>query len=103
MVPPPSSQTNINMPNSGTTESNSSNIHWIRTSSSSALELLGAVSQFRHNVERYRWYIHSISTIKFLCVLNVTYTLVGLTFLLLAHFPPTDLVIQQVLFFRIGE
>merc|ERR1719206_283755 len=74
-----------------------------RMGSSSVLEFLGAVSHFQHNVQRYRWYVLSISTIKFLSILNITYTLVGLVFVILAFFPPSNpLFHHQVLFYKIG-
>jgi len=70
--------------------------------SSSVLEFLGAVSHFQHNVQRYRWYVLSISTIKFLSILNITYTLVGLVFVVLAFFPPSNPLFHQILFYKIG-
>lgn len=73
-----------------------------RMGSSSVLEFLGAVSHFQHNVQRYRWYVLSISTIKFLSILNITYTLVGLVFVILAFFPPSNPLFHQVLFYKIG-
>lgn len=71
-------------------------------SSGSVLEFLGAVNHFQHNIQRYRWYILSISTIRFLSILNVTYSIVGIVFVTLAHFPPENLVFQQLLFYRLG-
>lgn len=73
-----------------------------RSGSSSVLEFLGAVSHFQHNVQRYRWYVLSVSTIKFLSILNITYTLVGLVFVTLSFLPPTNPLFQQVLFYKIG-
>jgi len=73
-----------------------------RMGSSSVLEFLGAVSHFQHNVQRYRWYVLSISTIKFLSILNITYTLVGLVFVILAFFPPSNPLFHQILFYKIG-
>jgi len=80
--------------------SGSARIH--RMGSSSVLEFLGAVSHFQHNVQRYRWYVLSISTIKFLSILNITYTLVGLVFVILAFFPPSNPLFHQILFYKIG-
>ena len=74
-----------------------------RMGSSSVMEFLGAVSHFQHNVQRYRWYMLSISTIKFLSILNITYTLVGLVFVILAFFPPANPVVHKVLFYKIGK
>jgi len=71
-------------------------------SNGSVLEFLGAVNHFQHNIQRYRWYILSISTIRFLSILNVTYSIVGIVFVTLAHFPPENLVFQQLLFYRLG-
>lgn len=73
-----------------------------RMGSSSVLEFLGAVSHFQHNVQRYRWYVLSISTIKFLSILNITYTLVGMVFVMLAFFPPSNPLFHQILFYKIG-
>lgn len=73
-----------------------------RMGSSSVMEFLGAVSHFQHNVQRYRWYMLSISTIKFLSILNITYTLVGLVFVILAFFPPANPLFHKVLFYKIG-
>jgi len=73
-----------------------------RSGSSSVLEFLGAVSHFQHNVQRYRWYVLSVSTIKFLSILNITYTLVGLVFVTLSFLPPSNPLFQQVLFYKIG-
>ena len=50
-----------------------------------------------------RWYVLSISTIKFLSILNITYTLVGLVFVILAFFPPSNPLFHQILFYKIGE
>jgi len=71
-------------------------------SSGSVLEFLGAVSHFQNNIQRYRWYVLSVSTIRFLSVLNITYSIVGIIFITLAQFPPENLVMQQGLFARLG-
>jgi len=71
----------------------------------SAWEILGAVSAFKYNVDRMRFYKSSISTIKFLSILNITYTVVGVVFLFLSMFPTTDLnfnYYQKQHFFRLG-
>jgi len=85
---------------SSQTSSPAGRIH--RMGSSSVLEFLGAVSHFQHNVQRYRWYVLSISTIKFLSILNITYTLVGMVFVMLAFFPPSNPLFHQILFYKIG-
>ena len=72
----------------------------------SAWEILGAVSAFKYNVDRMRFYRSSISTIKFLSILNITYTVVGVVFLFLSMFPTTDMnftYYQKQHFFRLGE
>lgn len=74
----------------------------VSLSSGSVLEFLGAVSHFQNNIQRYRWYILSVSTIRFLSVLNITYSIVGIIFITLAQFPPENLVMQQGLFARLG-
>jgi len=71
----------------------------------SAWEILGAVSAFKYNVDRMRFYRSSISTIKFLSILNITYTVVGVVFLFLSMFPTTDMnftYYQKQHFFRLG-
>lgn len=71
----------------------------------SAWEILGAVSAFKYNVDRMRFYKSSISTIKFLSILNITYTVVGVVFLFLSMFPTADMnftVYQKEHFFRLG-
>jgi len=71
----------------------------------SAWEILGAVSAFKYNVDRMRFYKSSISTIKFLSILNITYTVVGVVFLFLSMFPTADMnftVYQKAHFFRLG-
>ena len=72
----------------------------------SAWEILGAVSAFKYNVDRMRFYRSSISTIKFLSILNITYTVVGVVFLFLSMFPTTDMnftYYQKQHFFRLGK
>ena len=72
----------------------------------SAWEVLGAVSTFKYNVDRMRFYKSSISTIKFLSILNITYTVVGVVFLFLSMFPTTDMnfnYYQKQHFFRLGK
>ena len=72
----------------------------------SAWEILGAVSAFKYNVDRMRFYKSSISTIKFLSILNITYTVVGVVFLFLSMFPTADMnftVYQKEHFFRLGK
>ena len=72
----------------------------------SAWEILGAVSAFKYNVDRMRFYKSSISTIKFLSILNITYTVVGVVFLFLSMFPTSDMnftVHQKEHFFRLGK
>jgi len=76
-----------------------------RPLSLSAWEVLGAVSAFKYNVDRMRFYKSSISTIKFLSILNITYTVVGVVFLFLSMFPTTDMNFnhyQKQHFFRLG-
>jgi hypothetical protein len=60
-------------------------------------EVLGVVTSFRQNVERLKLYRASVSVIRFLSVLNLTYTLVGAAFLILAFCPQwtTDFTDQQ--------
>ena len=77
-----------------------------RPLSLSAWEVLGAVSAFKYNVDRMRFYKSSISTIKFLSILNITYTVVGVVFLFLSMFPTTDMNFnhyQKQHFFRLGK
>ena len=72
----------------------------------SAWEVLGAVSTFRHNLDRLRWYKSSISTIKFLSILNITYTVVGIVFLMLSIMPAFDMKfteLQRDNFFILGN
>ena len=72
----------------------------------SAWEVLGVVSTFKYNVDRMRFYKSSISTIKFLSILNITYTVVGVVFLFLSMFPTTDMnfnYYQKQHFFRLGK
>lgn len=93
-------------PAAGTSASSNENMSSARRHTPlSAWEVLGAVSTFKHNVERMRWYKSSISTIKFLSILNITYTVVGVVFLFLSMFPTTDMnfnYYQKQHFFRLG-
>ncbi len=60
-------------------------------------EVLGVVTSFRQNVERLKLYRASVSVVRFLSILNLTYTLVGAAFLILAFCPQwtTDFSDQQ--------
>ena len=60
-------------------------------------EVLGVVTSFRQNVERLKLYRASVSVVRFLSILNLTYTLVGAAFLILAFCPQwtTDFNDQQ--------
>lgn len=48
------------------------------------LEVLGVIATFRQNVERFKLYRASLSVIRFLLVLNLTYTVLGVAFLIMA-------------------
>ena len=91
---------------SGEGPTSNENMHTRRAVTLSAWEVLGAVSAFKYNVDRMRFYKSAISTIKFLSILNITYTVVGVVFLFLSMFPTTDMnfnYYQKQHFFRLGK
>jgi hypothetical protein len=69
-------------------------------------EVLGVVTSFRQNVERLKLYRASVSVVRFLSILNLTYTMVGAAFLVLAFCPQwtTDFSDQQRFqFMKLGK
>lgn len=93
------------LPRASGNSSQNENLSRQRPLGLSAWEILGAVSAFKYNVDRMRFYKSSISTIKFLSILNITYTVVGVVFLFLSMFPTTDMnftYYQKQHFFRLG-
>ncbi len=94
------------LPRASGNSSQNENLSRQRPLGLSAWEILGAVSAFKYNVDRMRFYKSSISTIKFLSILNITYTVVGVVFLFLSMFPTTDMnftYYQKQHFFRLGK
>ena len=70
------------------------------------LDVLHVLTDFRQNHERLKLYRVSLSVIRFLSVLNFVYTVLGVTFLLLAlctEWTPEFDDKQRAQFFKIGE
>ena len=70
------------------------------------LDVLHVLTDFRQNHERLKLYRVSLSVIRFLSVLNFVYTVLGVTFLLLAlctEWTPEFDDRQRAQFFKIGE
>ncbi len=72
----------------------------------SMLEVVNVLASFRENHERLKLYRVSLSVIRFLSILNFVYTVLGVTFLMLAlctEWTPEFNDYQRNQFFRIGE
>lgn len=60
------------------------------------IEVLGMLAEFRHNHERLKLYRVSMSVIRFLSVLNVFYTILGLGAITIGSFGLTDAWISDI-------
>ncbi len=72
----------------------------------SFFEMIHVLASFRQNHERLKLFRVSLSVIRFLSILNFVYTVLGVTFLVLAlctDWTPEFSGYQRTQFFRIGE
>ena len=72
----------------------------------SVTEVFYVLTAFRQNHERFKLYRVSLSVIRFLSILNFIYTILGVTFLMLAlcsDWTPEFEDHQRAQFFRIGK
>lgn len=69
-------------------------------------EVLSIVLSFRNGVERYKMYRASLGLLRFLFILNLSYTVLGFTFLFLAmcdyDFAPKFTEFQRAQFWKLG-